>query len=292
MRKEIMKFTIKDSVFTNLFQDKKYLIQMYRALHPEDTEATEDSLTDVTIRNVLTDNIYNDLGFAVSNRLIILTEAQSTWTFNVLIRVLFYIAQTYREYFGRTKQSLYAAKKVQMPVPEIYVIYTGDRKERPEELSLSNEFFDGREGGIEVKIKMVYDGKDGDIISQYVLFTKICNEQVALYGRTKRAVQEAIHICKDKNVLKEYLESREKEVVDMMWVLYDEEEVVRSYIESEVYAASRDGLQQGEQRGEAKIIVSMYNKGFTAEQIASLTDKDIKEIEDIISNNLKVVQLI
>ena len=28
---------IKDSVFTNLFQDKKYLLQLYKALHPEDT---------------------------------------------------------------------------------------------------------------------------------------------------------------------------------------------------------------------------------------------------------------
>ena len=27
---KVMKRTIKDSVFTNLFQDKKYLIQLYR----------------------------------------------------------------------------------------------------------------------------------------------------------------------------------------------------------------------------------------------------------------------
>lgn len=72
---EVMKRTIKDSVFTNLFQDKKYLIQLYKALHPEDKDVTEDKLTDVTIENVLTDNIYNDLGFIVGNRLMILVEA-------------------------------------------------------------------------------------------------------------------------------------------------------------------------------------------------------------------------
>ncbi len=54
------KYTVKDSVFTTIFQDKKYLIQLYRALHPEDTEATEDALMDITIRNVLTNGIYND----------------------------------------------------------------------------------------------------------------------------------------------------------------------------------------------------------------------------------------
>ena len=57
---DVMKRTIKDSVFTNLFQDKKYLLQLYKALHPEDTDITEDKLTDITIKNVLTDNIYND----------------------------------------------------------------------------------------------------------------------------------------------------------------------------------------------------------------------------------------
>ena len=31
-----LKRTVKDSVFTDLFAQKKYLIQLYRSLHPED----------------------------------------------------------------------------------------------------------------------------------------------------------------------------------------------------------------------------------------------------------------
>ena len=65
--------------------------------------------------------------------------------------------------------------------------------------------------------------------------SKVCNEQMALHGRNQKAVLEAIRICKDRNVLAEYLSSREKEVVDIMMVLYDEEEVMRSYVESERY---------------------------------------------------------
>ena len=59
------KYTAKDSVFSTLFRDKKYLMQLYHALHPEDAETTEDALTDITIRNVLTNGIYNDLCFRV-----------------------------------------------------------------------------------------------------------------------------------------------------------------------------------------------------------------------------------
>ena len=51
----IAKYTIKDSVFSDLFKIKKYLLQLYWALHPEDKTATESELTDITIKNVLTD---------------------------------------------------------------------------------------------------------------------------------------------------------------------------------------------------------------------------------------------
>lgn len=80
---------------------------------------------------------------------------------------------------------------------------------------------------------MIYDGKDNDIISQYVVFTNVYDEQVRSYGRTKEAVTNTINICKDMDVLKEYLESKEKEVVDVMMTLFDEEQVMRAYMESE-----------------------------------------------------------
>ena len=112
-----------------------------------------------------------------------------------------------------------------------------ERKTKPSEISLSQEFFGGKECAVDVKVKMIYDGKEGDIINQYVIFTKVCNEQMKKYGRTRKAVTEAIRICKDRNVLSEYLSSKESEVVDIMMVLYDEEEIMRSYVESERYDA-------------------------------------------------------
>jgi hypothetical protein len=71
------KRTVKDSVFVDLFKDKKYLLQLYKTLHPEDVTVTEDSLEIVTLKTILTDNIYNDLGFVANGRLLILAEAQS-----------------------------------------------------------------------------------------------------------------------------------------------------------------------------------------------------------------------
>lgn len=277
----VAKYKIKDSVFTNLFKDKKYLLQLYKALHPEDTNATEEQLTYVTMENILINGLYNDLGFMVGNKLVILVEAQSTWSVNIIIRVLLYLAQTYHDYLAQTKQPLYTSKQVQIPEPELYVIYTGERQERPGEISLSKEFFSGKACAIDVTVKMIYDGTvseetgEGDIINQYVIFTKVCNEQVKLHGRTKKAILETIRICKDRNVLKEYLESREKEVVDIMMVLYDEEEAMRTYVESERY---------DEKVETARRLIEVGK--FSLEDIAAGTGLTIDKVKEIANMQL------
>ena len=100
---------IRDSVFTNLFQDKEYLLQLYQALHPEDKDTTEGGIADVTIKHVLVDSDYNDLGFSVGRHLVVLVESQAMFTYNIIIRALMYLAQTYHEYFSRTKQNRYGS---------------------------------------------------------------------------------------------------------------------------------------------------------------------------------------
>lgn len=278
LEEEVVKHTLKDSVFTSVFKEKKYLLQLYKALHPEDKETTEDDLQDVTISNVLVHDLYNDVGFRVGSTLLILTESQSTWTVNIIFRALMYLVQTYREYFRQTKQNLYKSKKLKMPKPEIYVIYTGDRNIRPEEISFSEEFFDGEDVCIDVRVRMIYDGRDGDIINQYVVFTKVCNEQADLHGRTRKAIQEAIRICKDRNVLREYLESREQEVLSMLMELYDQEEVMRSYVESERYEAAEEA-ENATKIETAKRFLKMGK--FSVEDIAAGLGLTVEEVEDL-----------
>ena len=62
----------KDSVFCDLFEKPEYLIQLYRVLHPEDKKTQEGDLTIVTLSSVFLKEIYNDLGFMLGNRLIVL----------------------------------------------------------------------------------------------------------------------------------------------------------------------------------------------------------------------------
>ena len=128
-----------------------------------------------------------------------------------------YLMKTYQDYFEQTKQNIYKSKKVTFPKPELYVVFTGERKEHPDYIRLSEEFFEGQDVFLDVKVKVLYGDGEGDIISQYVTFTKVYHEQMKKYGRTCKAILEAIRICKDNNVLKKYLEQRVKEV-EILWV--------------------------------------------------------------------------
>lgn len=238
-----MKRTVKASVFEDLFSNKEYLLELYQALHPEDLTTTESDLEYVTLNQVMSNNPYNDLGFKVGSRLMILVEAQTTWTENIIVRCIMYLAQTWKDYFITTNQSVYDSTKLDFPEPELYVLYTGSKKINKTTISLSEEFFNGKDIAINAKIKILTNGENNNIINQYVLFTQIVDEQRKLYkDDTKTAIKETIRICKSNNILKKYLENQEKEVIDIMVTLYSQEEVFRDYVASEKFSSEVKGI--------------------------------------------------
>lgn len=160
------------------------------------------------------------------------------------------------------------------------MIYTGDRKNIPDTISLSKEFFDGAKTAIDTEVKVLYQENEKDIIGQYIIFSKVYNEQRKQYGNTKQAVTETINICKDRDVLKEYLESKEQEVVDMMMTLFDDEQILKAYTKE---------IEDNKEREIARRTAEkMIKKGkMTLEEIAEyvplLSFEELKEIESEVS---------
>ena len=222
---------------------------------------------------------------------VVLVEAQSTWTVNIIVRGLLYLTRSYQDYLKRTGQNLHGSRRVELPRPEIYVIYTGERKSRPEKLLLSQEFFGGEEGAVEVRVQMIYDGEEGDIISQYVSFTKVLKEQVRRWGRTKEAVKETIRICKDQEILEEYLAEREEEVISIMADLFDDDETIfNMFVESEKRQAAKKAERRAERRTQRRMekqavakdrrtAQRMYGLGTSVDNIAMVLDVPVKIVE-------------
>ena len=233
---------IKDSVFTFLFSDLEYTKQLYLSLHPEDTEIRDEDFKLVTLENILAIGQYNDLGFQVRDKLILLVEAQSTFSPNIPLRMLMYLAKTYNEYIEEHQLSLYREKKVSIPRPELYVIYTGE-KEAPDILRLS-DMYEGS-GSADLVVRVLRDGQPGDILSQYVDFCQVANEQVSLYGRTDEALMSTIQICQERGILVPFLDCRKKEVVDIMTRLFSQEKAW----EMELAANARENREAGRVEG-------------------------------------------
>ena len=159
-----------------------------------------------------------------------------------------------------------------MPKPELYVIFTGNKGRKPDKISLSKEFFEGADIDIEVKAKVIYESDTDDIINQYIIFCKVFNEQTKKHGMTQKAVTETIRICKDRNVLKEYLLDREKEVVTIMMSLFDEEQIMKSFIRSERHDADRETAERMIKDGEMSLEK-------IARYVPSLSMDELKELE-------------
>ena len=89
-------------------------------------------------------------------------------------------------------------------------------------------------------------------------------------------------------MLKEYLENKEKEVVDIMMTLFDEERIIQNYVEDEKRKAAEKAAKKAAKEAAKKAAKEAAEKilrdgKLSAEEIAGyfseLSIEDIREIE-------------
>ena len=215
--------TLKDHIFQDLFKNPDRLLRCYQELHPEQTNVSTKDLERITLDRDLLNQMHNDLAFTVERKLVILMEAQAKWGYGILIRLLIYLGMIYTKFISMNGLNIHELARKSVPEPEFYIVYVGTkRKNPPKWLSMAKDFFQNQFSWLNLKARVIYAEDENDILGQYIIFCHVLDEQIKGLGKTKDAVREAIRICKSRNVLKEYLMSREKEVIDMVDVLFDE----------------------------------------------------------------------
>ena len=126
------------------------------------------------------------------------------------------------------------------------------------------------------------------LVRQYIGFCRVCNEQVALHGRTLKAAKEIIGICRDKNLLREYLSERETEVEEIMLTLFDQEHVwniERNNIRAAALAEGRsEGINQGILQKEKQVVLKMFKHNMSIEDIADISELSVEEVNEILKN--------
>ncbi len=218
----------KDTVFRMLFKEKKALLSLYNAMSGTAYENPEE-LEIVTLENAIYIGMKNDISFVMDFQLY-LYEHQSTYNPNMPLRNLFYVAKQYEKLIDTTR--LHKSKILTVPTPQFVVFYNG-KESQPEKqiLKLSDAFsVPTKEPELELFVTMlnVNLGRNRELMEQckelreYAIFvekTRRYQKELPISDALERSVRE----CIQEDILKEFLLSNRKEVVQMSIFAYDQE---------------------------------------------------------------------
>ena len=248
----------KDSVFVDIFSEdekaKENFLSLYNALHHTNLPLS-CPVENIRLDNIMYMNIVNDVSCLVDDKIIVLAEHQSTINENMPLRFLQYIARLYEKLQKPTDRYLRTLSKI--PTPEFYVFYNGI-EDYPETitLKLSDAFITKPEQvPLELTVRVLNINKDkgGEILKtcktldEYSLFVEEVRIQTQL--DPENGFTNAVKICIEKGILKEYLQRKAREVINMLIAEYDYDTDIAVQREEAGKIAFAQGISQGISQG-------------------------------------------
>ncbi len=268
----------KDSVFTVLFSSKESLLELYKVLHPEDTEATTDDIEKIALENVLLIRRYNDAAMGVRDKLIILVEQQSTVNPNMPVRLLLYIAGEYEKIIKKNGdiKLLYSKKLIELPAPGFYIIYTGNG-ECGDYMHLSDAFPAEYKNNLflQLNIKVIKREDKNNILGGYIIFVKKAEELKHTPGYTfTDTLKETVKWCREENILTGFMEERSDELMSLMLEEWNMEDALKY--------SKQEGIEEGIEKGMKNgMVYAYYEMNLDTNEIAEkmqLTEAEVLEI--------------
>lgn len=276
----------KSRIFAMLFSDRNELLKLYNAING--TSYDDPDLLQVnTLENAVYMSMQNDVSFIIDMRLN-LYEHQSTYSPNLPVRYLLYVADVYSDY---TKDmNLYGTKAVKLPTPRFVIFYNG-QAEQPDrkELKLSELFsIPDADPSLELKAVMLNINKGHNrklmetcrTLEDYAEYTFRVREYAAEMPLDE-AVERAITECISEGILADFLRKNRAEVKKVSIYEYDEERHMRQTREEGMEEGYANGLSQG-------IIQTAVNmlklKEFTDTQIREVTGLAQEQLDELKKN--------
>lgn len=271
----------KSRIFTMIFEDKRNLLELYNAVsgkHYEDPER----LVINTLDNAIYMAMRNDLSFLIDARLS-LYEHQSTYSPNLPLRFLLYIADLYSAM--TRNENLYGRKKILIPPPQFLIFYNGE-EEQPERrvLKLSDMFGVEEEHHkleLEAVLLNINIGFNDELMEachtlwEYAEYTKRVRKYAAEFP-IDEAVERAIVECIREGILKEFLAKNRTEAKKMSIYEYDQEKHIRQERET----AWKEGHAEGKAEGEEELLVRMIMKKLEKRKSVSEIAEELEETEE------------
>ena len=276
----------KDSVFVDLFSEdekaKENFLSLYNALHGTHLPLSSP-VENIRLDNVMYMNIINDVSCLLYGKIIVLAEHQSTINENMPLRFLEYIARLYEKLQAPTDR--YLRKLSKIPTPEFYVFYNGiDDYPETTTLKLSDAFITRPKLiplELEVKVYNINKNKEAEVLSrcktleEYSLFVEEVRKQTQL--DSENGFTNAVKICIEKGILKEYLMRKSREVINMLVAEYDYDTDIAVQRAEERQIAFADGSYQ--KAVETAKLMKYENLGI--DLISKVTGLSVEEIKTL-----------
>ena len=255
----------KDSLFRNIFKDKKRLCSLYNALSGENISPKDITIN--TLRGTFYNDIKNDISFKVGNHTVVLMEHQGSWNPNMPLRMLWYIGKLYRRHID--VDMAYHSKMVKIPAPKFYVLYNGSKDEPEHRIMRLSEAFEGESNSLELladsyNINLAKGKKLLDSCYElrcYSVFVTKVQDYLAEKHELSQAIKSAIRYCRDNELMKEYFKEHEKEVLDMVTFKWDDKRARE--------IAKEEGIEEGMEKGMLKTLCSLVKDGILSNMDAA-----------------------
>ena len=277
----------KSRIFAMLFSDRNELLKLYNAING--TSYDDPDLLQVnTLENAVYMSMQNDVSFIIDMRLN-LYEHQSTYSPNLPIRYLLYVADVYSDY---TKDmNLYGTKAVKLPTPRFVIFYNG-QAEQPDrkELKLSELFsIPDADPSLELKAVMLNINKGHNrklmetcrTLQDYAEYTFRVREYAAEMP-LDLAVEQAITECISEGILADFLRKNRAEAKKVSIYEYDEERHMRQTREEGMEEGYANGFSQGIEQGITQTVINLLKSGLLTDiQIREITGLDQKQLDEL-----------
>ena len=249
-----------DTVFRMYFNEEARLKEVAGALHGRSYE--EEPLKIVTLEGTFLSQIKNDISFLLAGRHLIFMEHQSTANQNMPLRCLYYVCEQLRQYIPAKK--LYQNTPIKLPAPEFHVFYTGNN-DMPEtcQMKLSDAYVKtDEEIHLELKANfhnIAYDNakillQRSRSIHDYSFFIARIKRNMAASMERAQAIREAMRYCEESDIMKEFLQQHEREVVDMVNFEWNQKDFEEAILEEGMERGRAEGMEQGMEQGKVDIV--------------------------------------
>lgn len=268
---------VKDRLFRFLFEkDREALLDLYNALNR--TAYTDSSqLEIVTIESAVYVVMKNDLAYMLSGTLS-MYEHQSTYSPNLPVRFLIYLAQEYQTMVEQAEKSLYGSGRIMLPTPQCVVFYNG-MKEMPEELTLRlSDSFENKtvRADVELTVRMININHGYNkllmekcrVLEEYSQMVAVTRKYMSAEADMQTALNKAVDYCIENGILKEFLLKNRAEVLGMLLEEFDVEKYERTIRE------------EGREEGREEVIrlgILLAEAGRSSEFFESLSDRELQK---------------